>query len=126
MQGWTIAEPLMRMRFPQLRQFDSSPGVFLVSRNSFSSFLSRSSLWLLVLVILLPAFTMAELGKGELFPDRQLAQDRFEAAIVLRTKLESKPPRLRTISEYSRAIEKYRSVILPARHFPRAMMRFLP
>ncbi len=110
MQGWTIAEPLMRMRFPQLRQFDSSPGVFLVSRNSFSSFLSRSSLWLLVLVILLPAFTMAELGKGELFPDRQLAQDRFEAAIVLRTKLESKPPRLRTISEYSRAIEKYRSV----------------
>ena len=100
----------MQMQFPQLRQFDSPAGVYLASQSSFRSFLSCSFIWQLALVILIPSFTMAEAGRGELIPDRQLAQDCFDAATTMRTKLESKPPRLRTISEYSRAIEKYRSV----------------
>jgi N-acetylmuramoyl-L-alanine amidase len=41
---------------------------------------------------------------------RQVALDHFQEAVLMRTALESKPGRLRTAAEYSKVINKFRSV----------------
>jgi N-acetylmuramoyl-L-alanine amidase len=100
----------MRLGTPHHRRFRKTPSSLHSTREPCPFHRCAVSLLLVLVPFLLTQPILAEDKKVELSPDRQLALDRYDAAWGLRTNLESKPPRLRTVSEYSRVIEKFRSV----------------
>ena len=68
------------------------------------------SLLLSLLVIALPVLHLASETAGSAASKKQLALDYFDQAVPMRTSLESKPKRLRSATEYSKVINKFRSV----------------
>ena len=100
----------MRFGTPQSRKFLRPPTVWLGWGIVFPSCFVFISLLLVFFNTQFEISALAEDQKNGLSPERQLALDRYESAIQLRTALEIKAPRLRTVSEYSRVIDKLRSV----------------
>jgi N-acetylmuramoyl-L-alanine amidase len=65
---------------------------------------------LVLRLVLSPSLTSGLLAQAPLSTKKPEAPELFEQAVQLRTALESKPKRLRTTAEYTRAISKYRSM----------------
>jgi N-acetylmuramoyl-L-alanine amidase len=65
---------------------------------------------LVLRLVLSPSLNSGLLAQVPLSAIRPEAPELFEQAVQLRTALESKPKRLRTTAEYTRAISKYRSM----------------